>query len=153
MNKSATEEFDKVKQRLKDSWQVKQMLPALRAMQETVTELQEQGIAISLDVRPAGLDRHPYAKGELEIDGVPLEFVLTRNSSYENELQLFREGNLITSMKVRLEDERDAAEFKSELRTKLYTVKALSEMYGEFSVSSGVSRLQSVKPGAPKLSA
>lgn len=154
MDKSAAEEFDKAKQRLQSNWQVKNTLAVLRAMQETMTELQGQGFAMSLDVRLTGIDYSPYVKGELKIDDFTMDFLLTRgSSSYYTELQLTKEGNTLSTVKAHLGGADSIREFKQDLRTALYTVRALSEMYSEFTVNPGVSRLQSVKPSAPKLRA
>jgi len=123
-------EFDKVAEGLKNHWQVKNTLATLRALQETVVELQEQGFSMSLDVRLAGIDNTPYAKGELKIDGLTLDFLITRNSSgYDNEVQFVWEGNVVSAVNGDIGIDGGADKFKRNLRKAIYSAKALSDAY------------------------
>lgn len=144
-------EFEEAKEKLLKTTSITQAQQVLGAMREVLSELQEAGHRVSLDVRPAGVNAR-LATGELALDGIDMSFVISKHKTYSSGLsvEISLEGHEAYSFNVWSND----AGFKKNFRAAMIDIRAERDLFSEHALNpDGISRLPAVKPGKPKLSA
>lgn len=145
------DQFGRITKALEEHWVVRNVLAMVKLMSQTVQQLRDEGLDITMETHPASITTPPFVRGTITLDGRSLPFTIgygERGSGMKADVRNGADGDALAGIHYEQGNGDMSGIFQSTLRTHLLQLKAASELYAQYNVGMHNTSLPKPRAGA-----